>query len=67
MNYWKQVKESRADGCMETLNYYADLTESGHKLSEQQRKDYREKCSILMCMGDVANEYAVFMLNLLNE
>lgn len=62
---WQRIKESREDGCMEALEYYADLMDSGRKLSEQQLKDYKHKCDILMCMGVEASKYAELMLNLI--
>lgn len=65
MNYWQQIKESREDGYMEALEYYADLMDSGRKLSDEQLKDYKHKCNILMCMGVEASKYAEFMLNLI--
>lgn len=68
MNYWQQVKESREDGCMEALNYYADtFLDKGKALNVMQTKDYKEKCAILQCMGEDASRYADMMLNLLNE
>ena len=66
MNYWQQVKESREDGCMETLEYYAaTFLDKGLVLSKQQQKDYKDKCAILQCMGEEASKYANEMLNLL--
>lgn len=62
-----QVKESRENGCMEALEYYADLLDSGRKLSDWQLKDYKYKCDILMYMGVEASKYAEEMLNYLNE
>lgn len=62
---WQRIKESREDGCMEALEYYADLMDGGRKLSEQQLKDYKHKCNILMCMGVEASKYAKVMLNLI--
>ena len=65
---WQQVKESRMDGCMETLEYYATtFLDKGKALNEVQLKDYKEKCAILQCMGVDASKYAATMLNLLNE
>ena len=56
------------DGCMETLNYYADtFLDKGKALNEVQTKDYKERCAILQCMGEYASRYADMMLNLLNE
>ena len=51
---------------METLEYYADLMDSGRKLSDEQLKDYKHKCDILMYMGAEASKYAKVMLNFLN-
>jgi len=66
MNYWQQVKESREDGCMEALEYYATtFLDKGKALNEQQQKDYKEKCAILQCMGVEASKYAKVMLSLL--
>lgn len=66
MNYWQQVKESREDGCMETLEYYAStFLDKGLVLSEQQLNDYKDKCAILQCMGEEASKYANEMLKLL--
>lgn len=65
MSELQQTKESREDGCMEALEYYADLMDRGHKLSDEQLKDYRQKCNILMCMGVEASKYAETMLNLI--
>ena len=66
MNYWQQVKESREDGCMEALEYYAaTFLDKGLVLSEQQLNDYKDKCAILQCMGEEASKYANKMLNLL--
>ena len=50
---------------MEALEYYADLLDSGHKLSDEQLQDYKHKCDILMCMGVEASKYANTMLNLI--
>lgn len=66
MSELQQIRESRMDGCMEALNYYADtFLDKGMVLSEQQLKDYKEKCAILQCMGEEASKYANEMLNLL--
>lgn len=54
------------DGCMEVLEYYADIMKGGRALSEQQLADYKEKCAILQCMGEDASKYADFMLILIN-
>jgi hypothetical protein len=67
MSELQRIRESRMDGCMDALNYYADIVESGRALSEQQLKDYKEKCAILQCMGEDASKYAETMLNLLNK
>lgn len=48
---------------MEALEYYADLMDSGRKLNNEQLKDYRHKCDILMCMGVEASKYAKVMLS----
>ena len=62
---WQRIKESREDGCMETLNYYADtFLDKGVALSEQQLEDYKGACAALQCMGEKAKEYADFMLSL---
>ena len=65
MSELQQIKESRADGCAEALEYYADLMDRGHKLSGGQLQDYRQKCAILQCMGEDASKYAETMLNLI--
>lgn len=63
----QQMRESRIDGCMEALEYYATaFLDKGVALSEQQMKDYKEKCAILQCMGEEASKYAKVMLNFLN-
>ena len=68
MNGLQQIRESRVEGCMEALEYYATtFLDKGKALNEVQLKDYKEKCAILQCMGEDASKYAVTMLNLLNE
>lgn len=67
MSELQRIRESREDGCMEALEYYADLMDRGRKLSDEQLKDYEHKCDILMCMGEEASKYADMMLNCLNE
>ena len=64
--YLQQIRESRMDGCMEALEYYATtFIDKGVVLSQQQLEDYKEKCAILQCMGVHAAEYADFMLKLI--
>ena len=47
MSELQRIRESRMDGCMETLNYYADtFLDKGKALNEVQTKDYKEKCAI---------------------
>lgn len=66
MSELQRIKESREDGCMETLEYYATtFLDKGMALNEQQLKDYKHKCDILMCMGEEASKYAKVMLSLL--
>lgn len=66
MSELQQIKESREDGCMETLEYYAaTFIDKGVALSQQQLEDYKEKCAILQCMGEDASKYAETMLNLI--
>lgn len=65
MSELQQIKESREDGCMEALEYYADLMDSGRKLSDEQSQDFRQKCAILQCMGEAQSKYAETMLNLI--
>lgn len=66
MNHWQRAKESREDGCMEALEYYATtFLDKGKALNEVQVKDYKEKCAILQCMGEEASKYADMMLNLI--
>lgn len=65
MSELQRIRESRANGCMEALEYYADLMDSGRKLNNEQMKDYKHKCDILMCMGEEASKYADTMLNLI--
>jgi len=68
MSELQQIRESRIDGCMESLEYYATtFLDKGKALNEVQLKDYKEKCAILQCMGEDASKYAVTMLNLLNK
>lgn len=68
MSELQRIRESRIDGCMEALEYYATtFLDKGKALNEAQTKDYKEKCSILQCMGNDADEYATFMLELLNR
>lgn len=68
MSELQQIRESRIDGCMETLEYYATtFLDKGKALNEVQLKDYKEKCAILQCMGYDASRYAATMLNLLNR
>ena len=68
MNELRRIRESRMDGCMEALNYYAEtVLDKGRALNEVQLKDYKEKCAILQCMGYDASRYAATMLNLLNR
>ena len=68
MSELQRIRENRMDGCMETLNYYADtFLDKGKALNEVQTKDYKEKCAILQCMGEDASKYADMMLNLLNK
>ena len=67
MSELQRIRERREDGCMEALEYYADLMDRGRKLSDEQLKDYEHKCDILMCMGVEASKYAETMLNLLNK
>ena len=68
MSELQRIRESRADGCMEALEYYATtFLDKGKALNEVQLKDYKEKCSILQCMGEEASKYAETMLNLLNK
>lgn len=65
MSELQRIRESRKDGCIDALEYYADLMDSGRKLSDEQLKDYKHKCDILMCMGEEASKYAKVMLNLI--
>lgn len=66
MSELQKIKESRADGCMETLEYYATtFIDKGKALNAEQVKDYKEKCAILQCMGEEASKYAETMLNLI--
>lgn len=66
MSELQRIKESREDGCMEALEYYAaTFLDKGKSLNEVQLKDYKEKCAILQCMGEEASKYANEMLNLL--
>ena len=66
MSELHRIRESRMDGCMEALNYYADtFLDKGKTLNEVQLKDYEEKCAILQCMGEKAKEYSDFMLMLI--
>ena len=68
MSELQRIRDSRMDGCMEALEYYATtFLDKGKALNEVQVKDYKEKCAILQCMGEEANEYASIMLNLLNK
>lgn len=67
MNELQQIRESRLDGCMETLEYYATaFLDKGKALNAVQLRDYKEKCAILQCMGEDASKYARVMLNLIN-
>ena len=68
MSELQRIKESRMDGCMETLEYYATtFLDKGMALNEVQTKDYKEKCAILQCMGEDASKYADTMLNILKQ
>lgn len=68
MSELQRIRDSRMDGCMEALEYYATtFLDKGIALNEVQLKDYKEKCAILQCMGEEASKYADTMLNLLNE
>jgi hypothetical protein len=68
MSELQRIRESREDGCMEALEYYADtFLDKGKALNEVQLKDYKEKCAILQCMGEDASKYADMMLKLLNQ
>lgn len=68
MSELQRIRESRANGCMEALEYYATtFLDKGKALNEVQTKDYKEKCAILHCMGEDASKYADRMLNLLNK
>lgn len=66
MSELQRIRESRMDGCMDALEYYATtFLDKGKALNEQQMKDYKHKCDILMCMGVEASKYAKVMLSLL--
>ena len=68
MSELQRIRESRKDGCIDTLEYYATtFLDKGKALNDVQLKDYKEKCAILQCMGEEASKYADTMLNLLNE
>ena len=68
MSELQRIRESRMDGCMEALEYYATtFLDKGKALNAGQLKDYKEKCAIFQCMGEDASKYAAIMLNLLNE
>ena len=62
------IKNSRMDGCMEALEYYAQtFLDKGLPLTQSQREDFEEKCNILSCMGEECANYADTMRNLLNK
>ena len=66
MSELQRIRDSRMDGCMEALEYYATtFLDKGKALNDVQLKDYKEKCAILQCMGEDASKYADMMLNLI--
>ena len=68
MSELQRIRDSRMDGCMEALEYYATtFLDKGKALNEVQTKDYKEKCAILQCMGEEASKYSDMMLKLLNQ
>ena len=68
MSERQRIRESRMDGCMDALEFYATaFLDKGVALNEVQLKDYKEKCAILQCMGEEASKYAKVMLSLLKK
>lgn len=62
----ERIREARQDGCLETIEYFwQEYLVRGKDLNENQKKQYRDACAILQCMGVHAAEYADFMLKLI--
>ena len=57
------IRESRLDGLESTINYYEYLCKSGHKLSDEQRKQLREVSNCVACFG----EYGKFLHEIAEE